>query len=209
MGIKERKEREKNQRKAIILETAKDLFFQNGFLNVTMKDIANATELSTGAIYLYFKNKEDIFAGLAALGSQKLDKIVDNVLSKKNVLEEKNIKKFINDYLKIYNEFGCYFDVLLLNYRGRGEVKLSEDYAKAIRELTEQSLFKVVNFFSSSLGKKSVDSDKAINLTLTFWSCLLGMSQLMNLGEKNLIPKEMVENTISTAARLLFDAFEK
>lgn len=207
MGVKERKEREKRERRSMILETARRLFLQNGFLNVTMNDIAKATEFSTGAIYLYFKNKEDIFASLAAIGSQKLDEVVGKILSKKDPLDKKNITKFIRNYLEIYNDYGCYFDVLLLNYRGRGEVKLSKELAKTIREQTESSLYKCVHFFSSAVGAKAVDFEKAKRLTLAFWSALLGMSQLANIGQKKLLPPELVDETIETAASLLRDAF--
>lgn len=207
MGVKERKEREKQERRNQILETARSLFLRNGFLNVTMNDIARATELSTGTIYLYFKNKEDIFGALAIIGSQRLDKIVDKVLSKKNPLDKKNITRFIHEYLKIYNDYGCYFDVLMLNYRGKGEVKLSDGYAKALREKTESSLYKCVHFFSSAVGEKAVDFEKAKRLTLAFWTSLLGMSQLANIGQKKLLPPELVDETIETAASLLHDAF--
>lgn len=207
MGVKERKEREKKQRREEILETAKSLFLKKGFLNVTMNDIAGATELSTGTIYLYFKNKEDIFAALAAVGSEKLDQIVDKTLSKKNPLEKKNITKFIHEYLDIYNDYGCYFDLLLLNYRGRGQVNLSDGYSRAIREKTENSLMKCVKYFSSAVGEKAVDFEKARRLTLAFWTSLLGMSQLANIGQKKLLPPELVDETIETAASLLHDAF--
>lgn len=207
MGVKERKERERNQRKEFILETARNLFLANGFLNVTMKDIAGAAEFSTGALYLYFRNKEDIFAALAAIGSERLDRLVDKTLARKEPLDKKNITRFIRDYLKIYNGYGCYFDVLLLNYRGKGEVKLSDGYASAIRRQTESSLMKCINFFSSAVGKKAVDMQKASHLTLAFWTALLGMSQLVNIAEKKLLPKELVDGTIETAAGLLHDAF--
>jgi AcrR family transcriptional regulator len=207
MGVKERKERERRQRKSEILETAKSLFLKNGFLNVTMNEIAAATELSTGTIYLYFKNKEDIFAALAVIGSEKLDEIVDKVLSKKNPLDKKNITHFIHAYLAVYNDYGCYFDLLLLNYRGKGHVNLSDGYTKAIREKTESSLLKCIQYFSSTVGEKAVDFERAKRLTLAFWTSLLGMSQLVNLGQKNLLPPELVDETIETAAGLLHDAF--
>lgn len=207
MGVKERKERERRQRKMQILEAAKALFLKNGFLNVTMNDIASATELSTGTIYLYFKNKEDIFAALAAIGSEKLDEIVDKTLSGKNPLDKNNITKFIRDYLAIYNDYGCYFDLLLLNYRGKGQVNLSDGYAKDIREKTESSLLKCIQYFSSAVGEKAVEFEKAKRLTLAFWTSLLGMSQLVNIGQKKLLPPELVDETIETAASLLHDAF--
>ena len=48
MGVKERKLRELETRKNLILDTAKELFAEKGFNNVTMEDIATVIEFSKG-----------------------------------------------------------------------------------------------------------------------------------------------------------------
>jgi len=60
MGIAERKEREKQQRKEEIVNAAEKVFFSMGLENATMDDIATEAELSKGTLYLYFKSKEDL-----------------------------------------------------------------------------------------------------------------------------------------------------
>jgi TetR/AcrR family transcriptional regulator len=46
MGIAERKEREKQQRKAEIIQAAELVFFSKGFEHSTIDDIAEKAELS-------------------------------------------------------------------------------------------------------------------------------------------------------------------
>src|SRR5205807_561656 len=48
--------------KAVILETALDLFRGHGFEVTTMRDIARAAKVATGAAYYYFPSKEAIVA---------------------------------------------------------------------------------------------------------------------------------------------------
>jgi len=60
MGIQERHEREKEQRRAAILEAAREELKQNGYSGMTIENIAKRAELAKGTIYLYFKDKEDI-----------------------------------------------------------------------------------------------------------------------------------------------------
>lgn len=60
MGITERKEREKLQRREEIMAAAERLFFTKGIENTTMDDVAVEAELSKGTLYLYFKSKEEI-----------------------------------------------------------------------------------------------------------------------------------------------------
>ena len=65
MGIAERKEREKQQRREEIILAAEKVFFSKGFDLSTMDDIAEEAELSKGTLYLYFKNKEDLHMAVA------------------------------------------------------------------------------------------------------------------------------------------------
>ncbi|HWP68039.1 MAG TPA: TetR/AcrR family transcriptional regulator [Rectinemataceae bacterium] len=60
MGIEERKNREKEERRALILGKAKELVLERGVVALTMQDIAEASELSKATLYLYFQSKEAI-----------------------------------------------------------------------------------------------------------------------------------------------------
>jgi TetR/AcrR family transcriptional regulator len=68
MGIAERRQREKEQRRAEIIEAAERLFFSKSYEDVTMDDIAREVELNKATIYLYFKNKETLFATIVLRG---------------------------------------------------------------------------------------------------------------------------------------------
>jgi TetR/AcrR family transcriptional regulator len=65
MGIAERKEREKQQRREEIILAAERVFYSMGPENATMDDVAAEAELSKGTLYLYFKNKEMLHVEVA------------------------------------------------------------------------------------------------------------------------------------------------
>ncbi len=65
MGITRRKKKEKDQRRRQIQSAAKAEFSERGFSKTTMEDIARKAELSPGTLYLYFKNKEELYASLS------------------------------------------------------------------------------------------------------------------------------------------------
>ncbi|MEQ1613599.1 MAG: helix-turn-helix domain-containing protein, partial [Hyphomicrobiaceae bacterium] len=48
-----------NARRANILDAAEQCFARQGFHRTTMQDICKAAEVSSGAVYVYFKSKED------------------------------------------------------------------------------------------------------------------------------------------------------
>ena len=60
-----------DQRKAQILNAAESIFTKKGFYEARMDDIAEETGLSKGAVYLYFKSKNDLIIAI-------LDRIFQN-----------------------------------------------------------------------------------------------------------------------------------
>ncbi|MEW6554239.1 MAG: TetR/AcrR family transcriptional regulator [Actinomycetota bacterium] len=59
-----RKQREKEQRVNSILGAAEELFASKGYQGTSIEEIADLAEVSTGTIYFYFKNKEDLLIRL-------------------------------------------------------------------------------------------------------------------------------------------------
>ena len=61
MGVNDRKEREKEELRALILAAAGEVFLQKGFDNTSIRAIADKIEYSPTTIYLYFKDKAALF----------------------------------------------------------------------------------------------------------------------------------------------------
>ena len=61
MGISERREREKDERRRTILNSARELILLHGVQGVSMEEIAHKAELSKATVYLYFSSKNILF----------------------------------------------------------------------------------------------------------------------------------------------------
>src|ERR1700749_1317634 len=68
MGIKERQERDREAVSRAILDAARELFVEQGYQNVSLRQIAARIQYSPAAIYGYFPSKDDIFFALADEG---------------------------------------------------------------------------------------------------------------------------------------------
>lgn len=66
MGVKERREREKQDVREKILEAARELFVKRGYDAVTMRQIAGKIEYTPTAIYFHFKDKQELINELCA-----------------------------------------------------------------------------------------------------------------------------------------------
>ncbi|MBK9037144.1 MAG: TetR/AcrR family transcriptional regulator [Myxococcales bacterium] len=64
MNAQDRKRQEREARRHRIQDAARPVFFERGFARASIEDIAKQAQLSVGAIYLYFKSKEDLYLSI-------------------------------------------------------------------------------------------------------------------------------------------------
>lgn len=64
MGPKERRAREREETRSVILDAARELFVAEGYEAVTMRRIADKIEYSPTAIYFHFRDKEALLKEL-------------------------------------------------------------------------------------------------------------------------------------------------
>ena len=82
MAIADRKAKEKEDLKALILKGAKKLFVEKGVEQTTIRSIAEGIDYSVGTVYLYFKDKNAILHALHTQGFSQLSsdfKVLYNV----------------------------------------------------------------------------------------------------------------------------------
>ncbi len=110
MGIQERKQRERERRRQQIMIAAKRVFSVKGFSRATMEDIAKEAELSPGTLYLYFKNKDELFSSLSIRILQYLNIRLEHVANDRSLetgaLKIESLKEAMLDVYK--------FDPLML-----------------------------------------------------------------------------------------------
>jgi AcrR family transcriptional regulator len=64
--------RQREQARARLLQSAKEVFSEKGYMDVRIADIAARAGVSHGLFYHYFESKQDIFRALAAAVDQEL-----------------------------------------------------------------------------------------------------------------------------------------
>lgn len=69
------------QKQKYIIETARNVFMEKGFKEVTMKDIVEACGISRGGLYLYFQNTTELFREVLKLEHEDADDVFDRNIS--------------------------------------------------------------------------------------------------------------------------------
>ncbi len=68
-----------NQTKSRIVSAAWKLFYQYGYENTTIDDIAEMSQTSKGTFYHYFNSKDDLLASLSYLFDQKYEELTETM----------------------------------------------------------------------------------------------------------------------------------
>lgn len=182
MGVKERKERERQQRCNGILEAARRIFETKGFLNTTLQDVAKEAEISVGLIYRYFQSKEDIFASLALKGALTFDRKVDHILKRTDTRKKATVSVVFGEiadaFFEFYSPYGEYFDMLLYSYRGLKKVQIQGATLTRLMRVTLLSLDRVKTFILSSSQFRASGEDEALEIVFLLWAVLLGCHKL-------------------------------
>lgn len=63
------------QKKKYIVETARGVFIEKGYKDVTMKDIVEACGISRGGLYLYFSGTDELFMDVLKMEAEEADDV--------------------------------------------------------------------------------------------------------------------------------------
>lgn len=175
MGIAERKEREKGQRHAAIIDAAENVFFKKKDMNATMDDVAEEAELSKGTLYLYFKSKEDLLFAIFLRGSDILMQLMKEQLKKgKNGYED--LLGLAQAFIEFSRKYPDYFS-LFIRFQSSELENLNlnkeqlEDYIK-----NKSPLALVNQSVEQGIQDGSLRNDLPVNeLSTTLWTQMLGV----------------------------------
>jgi AcrR family transcriptional regulator len=177
MGIAERKEREREQRRNEIIDAAEYVFFSKGLANASMDEVAAKAELSKGTIYLYFKSKEELLFAInlrsLKILQEKFEVVTDPA---KSTIE--NILAIGNSYIQFSREYKDSFK-LLLYFEDDTQFKLDH---KLYEELCDQGgdpICFLVKVLEQGIHDGSIRNDiKPAVLAHCLWSQITGILRL-------------------------------
>jgi AcrR family transcriptional regulator len=175
MGIQERKRREREQRRREIMNAARKVFSINGFSKTTMEDIAREAELSPGTLYLYFKNKDELYASLSV---EVLEHLLER-LKHAYVKEAQNPQMRINDLKETLFEVYEVDPLILINlfHLQSSEIlkNLAPPMLTTIRDLSKKSLEIISKIFAEGIQDEVFIAKHPEALSDVMWALFSGV----------------------------------
>ncbi len=202
MGIQERKAREKERRRQQIIVAAKRVFSQKGFNKATMEDIAEEAELSPGTLYLYFKNKEELYASLSLRILQYLRIRVEHVHQEAGPGPVEKLDALIDAMYDVY-DFDPLVIINMFHLQSSETLKnLSPELMAQIKELSRQSINDIARIFEEGIDAGLFIDEHPIALADIHWSLFSGV--ILWEASKKIInkDKDYLKDTLKSAFRI-------
>jgi TetR/AcrR family transcriptional regulator len=199
MAISDRKKREKEQRRQSIIDAAEKLFFEKGYDNVSMNDIANEVELNRATIYLYFENKEALCFAVILRGVRILNEMVKSHVKSAPYTQKINaLGSAYNLFLKLYPQ---YVSVYSLFQSGKFDLSCLRrpawDDAGEIIKLQKEMFDMLLSAIKTGRGSGTISQDvDPVYATILIISAIESMLNPSPILEKEI--KDMNFNKYNT-----------
>jgi AcrR family transcriptional regulator len=119
-----------------ILKVSMELFLKKSYRGTSVKDITDAVSISKGALYWYFKSKDELLETIIdRYDSDFLDRLARTIRPSGNdfIKTYKEYHKYINEYASSNSELCVLFTTLSAEMAGSGtvaEIRIKSVYAK-------------------------------------------------------------------------------
>lgn len=207
MGTKERREREREARKGAILEAAKAIFFSKGFQSATMDQIAEAAELSKGAVYSYFANKEDLYVTILLEGLGLLHERFEHAVAGKPNWEEQ-LRSIGWAYYHFFREHRSYYNILFLMQHGEITPRVSEKVSMACFEKGLACLKVLSEAVEQGINKGEAQVCEPMKTAVLLWGTLNGIILLFEEEEHRRFIPDSLENLIGSSMDLMLNGLK-
>ena len=173
MGLKERREREREGRRQLILDAARKMLVEKGLNDTSMNQIAQLAELGVSTIYFYYRSKEELFAALQQEGLDLLYAKIEHAIRKGKTNAEK-VRKASLAYLRFSEENKDYFDIMNYFLSSPGEI-FTPELKRQVDQRGDKILGLVVKIVEDGMDKGEFRNVDPGNFSLLHWGTLHGL----------------------------------
>jgi AcrR family transcriptional regulator len=202
--ITSRKERQKEELRSKILQSARELFMERGFEETSIRNIAERIEYSPTTIYLYFKDKDEIFYALHSEGFALLNQYFRPLAHVEDPFQR--LKAINKAYISFAIENGEYYDLMFII---RSPMKSLEKDDSSKWEEGKRAFGFLVDTVSQCIQKgyfKDMDPEL---LAFTCWSMVHGICSLEIRNRCSVVSELNQENLPQKSSDLVIEILER
>lgn len=140
---------ERETRRKLIADTARELFSQKQFREVTVREIAKAAGVSVGTIYNHYSGLGELFLDVFLESAQEITKLLDKAIEDES---PESFRRFCRAYVNYLNDNMTFFQMMSLFILEGGL------YGEAVEKLNH-SMRSLMDRIETALRKAGVQEE--------------------------------------------------
>jgi AcrR family transcriptional regulator len=199
VGTAERRERDRNEKREAILAAATRLFLEESFEKTTMRRIAEAIEYTPGALYSYFKDKDEILFALHQRGFDALFAAQQPALAIADPVDR--LRRLGEIYLEFALANPQSYDLMFIaSSTGRCIVEAADwSCGERTYDVLRQTMREVI-----AAGRMRGTDDPEV-AAFAAWAAVHGIASLMIRNRCRILPDDRRDEVIRGAAAVLLE----
>ncbi|MCU0376517.1 MAG: TetR/AcrR family transcriptional regulator [Chitinophagaceae bacterium] len=203
MAVEDKRIRERELMRRLILDAAKEIFLEKGYHNTSIRNIAEKIDYSAGTIYLYFKEKDDIFLALHNEAFAKLFKFISPLEQVTDPFER--LKGLGHYYLRFALENKDLYNLMFIMSAPMNMIKEAHGWSMGNRVFES-----LICTLESCKATGRFAGNRLIPLAFLLWSSLHGMCALFCRGRMGVLGEgENDEEVIKQAYGYYLEMIDK
>lgn len=201
MGTTQRRDRDRQEMRKLIVETATQILVEEGIDQVSIRRIADRIEYSPGTIYLYFEDKDDILyeahleAFSAFLDAEMTVAAIPDPLERLKALG----RVYVNFALTNQRTY----DLMFLIPVPRIQNKEKYDWSVSIR--TYQVLRTIVE---ECIAQGKIKPNHPDVVSMQIWATVHGLASLIIRQRIPMVDKDLVSRMVDPVLNYLYDTLK-
>lgn len=185
---------------------AKRVFSVRGFNKTTMEDIAREAELSPGTLYLYFKNKDELFSSLSIRILQYLNLRLEHVVNDEKSMAPHERMESLKEVMYDVYEFDPVILISMFHLQSSDTLKnLSPQLLANLKELSRNSLGLMAKIFEEGMEDGQFIDRHPMALADIMWAVFSGV--VLWEESKRIINED--KNYLKETLEIAFDIFAR
>jgi len=191
------------------MEAAEKVFSKKGFSGATIENIAEKAELSPATLYLYYKNKDELYASLNLRLLKVLVEKVENLARRKKASPEQKIRALGKTLYEVY-EHDPINVINVLRFQSSEELRnLSPELSFRIKDRAQRYLRAIASIFEQGVRDGCFQDRHPVAFADIVWALFAGLV-LWEHSKKGFDPrKDFLRPTLSFAIEIIANGIKK
>jgi len=198
---------QRGKRGPALLAAGRRLFARKGYGSTTVEAVARMAGFSKRTLYLYFKNKDDLFITLASEGISILQRSLEEMDIENQTVEEL-VQETAERYLQFATDHPAYFQMIFAEASPEMVANASPQVRERVAHQERECLGVVALIVDKGIREGAMPPHDPWETAVVFWGTCTGIILLSLGGSQTVFNRRSREELIASALAVLLEGYK-